>query len=156
MIFAVLAMLETVMKMKTNKELLGSILKTTQMGQIGIRTVEDQAIKSELKKALASQRKEYDEIESEARSIAHSRGWQLSELNPAVRTMSEMMSKMQLIGGNRDSKIAGMMIQGNTRGIIMGIKSKHQNYQTDARILDLSEKLLATEDRNIEQMKPFL
>lgn len=148
--------LPSVMKVKTNKQLLNDILKTTQMGQIGIRTVEDQAVKSELKKALASQRKEYDEIESEARSIAESRGWQLNELNPAIRATSEMMSKMQLIGGNRDSKIAGMMIQGNTKGIIMGIKSKHQNYQTDARILDLSEKLLATEDRNIEQMKPYL
>ena len=149
-------MLVAVMNMKTNKQLLNDILRTTQMGQTGIRTVQDQAVKTELKKALESQLKEYDAIETEAQDIARSRGWDLRPLNPGIRAMSEMMSKMRLMGGSRDSKIAGMMIQGNTRGIITGIKSKHQNYQTDARILELSEKLLSTEDRNIEQMKPYL
>ena len=139
-----------------NKEMLSSILKTTQMGQVGIRSIRDAAAKEELGEKLDSQLREYDAIESEAHGIAEERGWQLPELNPAVGAMSRMMSRMQLMGGNRDSKIAGMMIQGNTRGIIKGIQNIHQNQRPDARISALARKLIETEDANIKQMKPFL
>ena len=139
-----------------NKDMLSSIIKTVQMGQIGIRSVRDTPMKQELQDALASQLREYDAIETEAHNIANERGWKLKELNPAVRSMSEMMSRMQLMGGNYDSKIAGMMIQGNTRGVITGMKNARMHQNKDSRVTALSEKLLETEDRNIDQMKPFL
>ena len=139
-----------------NKDMLSSIIKTVQMGQIGIRSVRDTPMKQELQDALDSQLQEYDAIESEAHNIANERGWKLKELNPAVRSMSEMMSRMQLMGGNYDSKIAGMMIQGNTRGVITGMKNARMHQNKDSRVTALSEKLLETEDRNIDQMKPFL
>ncbi len=142
--------------MKTNREYLNSILKTTQMGQIGIRSVQGEAVQGELRRALKSQLKEYDAIESEAKTIAMQRGWQLSDLNPGVRAMAEMMSRAQLLGGNRDSKIAGMMIQGNTRGIIMGLKASRETYSPDDRVGGLAQKLMDTENTNIQQMKPFL
>jgi hypothetical protein len=139
-----------------NKDMLSSIIKTVQMGQIGIRSVRDTPMKQELQDALDSQIREYDAIETEAHNIANERGWKLKELNPAVRSMSEMMSRMQLMGGNYDSKIAGMMIQGNTRGVITGMKNARMHQNKDSRVTALSEKLLETEDRNIDQMKPFL
>jgi hypothetical protein len=139
-----------------NKDMLSSIIKTVQMGQIGIRSVRDTPMKQELQDALDSQLREYDAIETEAHNIANERGWKLKELNPAVRSMSEMMSRMQLMGGNYDSKIAGMMIQGNTRGVITGMKNARMHQNKDSRVTALSEKLLETEDRNIDQMKPFL
>ena len=142
--------------MKNNKEILSSVLKTTQMGQIGIRTVEDKAKNPELKQALESQLREYDTIEREAHNIAEMRGWVLPELNPGVRAMSEMMTRMKLTGSRKDSKIAGMMIQGNTRGIITGLKNLHQYPNRDQRIEALSEKLLEKENDNIRQMEPFL
>ncbi len=144
------------MNMKTNKEILCSILKTTQMGQVGIRSVQEQAEKSELKQALASQLREYDQIESEARELARQRGWQLQELNQGVAVMSDMMSRAMLAGGDRDSKIAGMMIQGNTRGVIKGLKNAHRHAHPDGKVSALAEKLLSTEDRNIAEMRPFL
>lgn len=142
--------------MKSNKEILSSILKTTQMGQIGIRCVEDRAISQELKQALASQRREYDSIEREAHALAEIRGWVLPELNPAVRTMAEMMTRMRLRGDRIDSKIAGMMIQGNTKGVITGLKNRHQYSLRDHRVDTLSQKLLDRENENIRQMEPFL
>jgi uncharacterized protein (DUF305 family) len=136
--------------------MLSSMIKTVQMGQIGIRSVQDTPMCQELQDALDSQLREYDAIETEAHNIANERGWKLKELNPAVRAMSEMMSRMQLMGGNYDSKIAGMMIQGNTRGVITGMKNARQHQNKDGRVTALCEKLLETEDRNIDQMKPFL
>ena len=150
------AILAAVIEMKESKELLSSILKTTQMGQIGIRSVLDTAMRPTLRKALESQLQEYDTIESEAHSIASSRGWEVPELDPVVRTMSDMMTRMKLTGGNTDSKIAGMVIQGNTRGMITGLKNLHQFNKQDLQIRTLSQRLLDCENANIRQMQGFL
>lgn len=136
--------------------MLSSILKTTQMGQVGIRSVLDTSMRPGLRKALETQLQEYDSIESEAHAIASQRGWELSELDPAVKFMSGMMSKAKLSRGNADSKIAGMMIQGNTRGMIKGLKNAHQCSSQDEQISILTQKLLDCETANIRQMQPFL
>ena len=142
--------------MKNSKQLLSSLLKTTQMGQIGIRSVLDTSMRPSLRKALESQLAEYDAIETEAHSIASQRGWELAELDPAVRAMSNMMTRMKLTGHNADSKIADMMIQGNTNGMVKGLKDIHQFAQQDGPVCALSQKLLDTETANIRQMQNFL
>ena len=144
------------MHMKNSKEMLSSILKTTQMGQVGIRSVLDNAVRPGLRKALESQLQEYDMIESEAHSIAGQRGWELPDLDPMVRMMSGMMSRAKLSYGNTDSKIAGMMIQGNTRGMIKGMKNQHRFNHQDAQVSVLTQRLLDCESANIRQMQPFL
>lgn len=142
--------------MKTSKEVLTSILKTTQMGQTGIRSVLDRAMGSDIRQALNSQLREYDSIESEARTMAVQRGWDLEDLDPALRLMSDMTARMRLNGRNTDSKIAGMMIQGNTQGMIKGLKTIHQFSSEDEPIKTLSQKLLDCENANIRQMQRFL
>lgn len=142
--------------MKNSKQLLSSLLKTTQMGQIGIRSVLDTSMRPSLRKALESQLAEYDAIETEAHSIASQRGWELAELDPAARAMSNMMTRMKLTGHNADSKIADMMIQGNTKGMVKGLKDIHQFAQQDGPVCALSQKLLDTETANIRQMQNFL
>lgn len=142
--------------MKNSKEILSSVLKTTQMGQVGIRSVLDTSMRPGLRKALESQLHEYDSIETEAHSIATQRGWELPELDPAVRFMADRMTRMKLTGKNTDSKIADMMIQGNTKGMIKGLKNLHQFAGTDEQIHILSQKLLDCETANIRQMQGFL
>lgn len=142
--------------MKNSKEILSSILKTTQMGQVGIRSVLDTSMRPGLRKALESQLREYDSIETEAHSIASQRGWEVSELDPAVRLMSDMMTRMKVNGRNTDSKIAGMVIQGNTRGMIKSLKNIHQFAGQDEQIHILSQKLLDCETANIQQMQGYL
>lgn len=142
--------------MKRNREILCSILKTTQMGQVGIRSALDTSMRPGLRKALESQLQEYDSIETEAHSIATSRGWELPELDPAMRVMAAFATRMKLNGQNTDSKIADMMIQGNTRGMIRGLKNLHQLAGADEQVHILSQKLLDCETANIRQMQSFL
>ena len=142
--------------MKTNREILSSVLKTTQMGQLGIRSVLDAAVQSDLRQALNQQLQEYDRIETEAHSIASQRGWELRELDPAVRAMTDLMVRLRLPKANPDSKIADLMIQGNTKGMVKGLKNLHRSDGRDNRIQTLSQKLIDTETNNIRQMRPFL
>ena len=142
--------------MKNSREILSSVLKTTQMGQIGIRSVLDTSMRPALRKALESQLNEYDSIETEAHTIATQRGWDLKELNPGTRMMADMMTRMKLRGRDADSKIADMMIQGNTKGMIKGLKNIHQFVDQDAQVKTISQKLLDCETANIRQMQGYL
>ncbi len=142
--------------MKNSKEILSSVLKTAQMGQVGIRSLLDTTMQPALRSALESQLREYDAIETEAHAIASQRGWELRELDPAVRFLSDRMTRMKLVGSNRDSRIADMMIQGNTRGLIQGIRGLHQYPSRDDRVSGISQKLLDCETANIRQMQQFL
>ena len=142
--------------MKNSKEILSSVLKAAQMGQVGIRSLLDTTMQPALRSALESQLREYDAIETEAHAIASQRGWELRELDPAVRFLSDRMTRMKLVGSNRDSRIADMMIQGNTRGLIQGIRGLHQYPSRDDRVSGISQKLLDCETANIRQMQQFL
>ena len=142
--------------MKDSKDVLSSIIKTTQMGQIGIRSVLNAPLSANLKAALRSQLKEYDAIEREALELAGCRNWTLKELDPAIKYMTNMMTKARLSVGNSSSKAAVMMIQGNTRGIIKGYKNLNHYAVADERITLLSRKLLECEQANIRQMQGFL
>ena len=71
--------------------------------------------------------------------------------------MGTAMSRaMNALNPPSTSKIAEMMITGNTKGTIKSIQNHRQYMGRDERVTDLSKKLLETENRNIEQMKPFL
>ena len=142
--------------MKDNFDMLSSIIKTTQMGQIGIRSVLDNVMGPSLRGALESQLREYDQIESEAHAIASQRGWEVKEIDPGIRYMSEMMSRAKLSMGGNDSKIADMMIQGNTKGMVKSLKDIHRYNGQDQQVSILAQKLLDCEQANIRQMEPYL
>lgn len=142
--------------MKTNQDILSSLLKTTQMGQVGIRSVLKASASPKMEQALHSQLREYDIIESEAHAIAKKKNWKLQELNHGVRIMSDMMTRMKLSYDCSDSKIAEMMVQGNTRGVIKSLKNIHRYKNRDHQIAELSRKLLDCENENIKQMEAFL
>ena len=142
--------------MKTNKEILCSILKTVQMGQCGIRSVQDKASGTGLRRALHDQLTEYDAIERQAYDLATRRGWLMEPLDAGVERMAAMTARMQLLGSNTDSKIAKMLVQGNTRGMIKSLKNLHQCSQIDGQVDELAQKLLNRERENIRQASEFL
>ena len=67
-----------------------------------------------------------------------------------------MNKTMQKFSPPSTSKIAEMMISGNTKGVIKSIQHDRQYLGRDSEVTELSKKLLETEQNNIEQMKPFL
>ena len=142
--------------MKDSQQLLSSLLKTAQMGQIGIRSVLDTAMAPSLRSALHAQLREYDAIEAEAHSIASQRGWELTELDPAVRFLADRMRRIRLTGKNTESRIADMMIQGSTKGMIKGLRELHRFSPEDQRVRILSQNLLDCENAGIRQMQAYL
>lgn len=142
--------------MMSNQEILSSVLKTAQMGQVGIRSIYPYASGENFRNTLQDQLQEYDRIEDQALQIAAQRGWELRELNPGAKFMAGMMARSHLLRERSDAKIADMMILGNTRGMIKGIHNRHRSRSRDAAVNAISQKLLDSEAENIRQMKTFL
>lgn len=142
--------------MKQNQQFLSALLKTIQLGQVEIRSIMDTSLGSSLRHTLQQQLLEYDSMETEAYTIALQRGWELSELDPGRRFLKDKLTRMKLSGKNTDSCIADILIQGNTRGMIQGIRNLHQFDGKDHPIRVLSQKLLDCETAHIRQMQSFL
>ena len=142
--------------MKQGKQHLSALLKTIQTGQVEIRSLLDTALGSGLRNILQNQLQEYDSIETEAYTIALQRGWELPELDPGRRFLRDRVTRMKLNGRNTDSRIADILIQGNTKGMIQGLRNLHQFEGQDQQIRILSQKLLDCENAHIRQIQTFL
>lgn len=142
--------------MINSQRVLSDIIKTSQMGISGINVVMDKTSQPALRQALKVQRREYSDIEQQAKLLAQRKGWKIDQIKPITRRMGAMMSKTQLLMGEPDSKIAGMMIQGNTRGMLLSLKNMRRCNQPDSQVAELAQKLLDTEKNNIMSMEGFV
>lgn len=142
--------------MINSQRVLNDVIKTSQMGISGINVVMPQTRQPALRQALKVQRREYSDIEQQAKLLAQQKGYRIDQLKPITRRMSAVISRGQLLVGEPDSKIAGMMIQGNTRGMILGLKNMRRCNQPDGQVAQIAQKLLETEKNNIVSMEGFL
>ena len=142
--------------MKSGKDVLNSVIKTAQMGQLGIEAVLSYVEQPTLREALRSQKREYDAIEKEAVKIAEEKKWEVKNLNPAVKSMARMTTQMRIRGKDPDATIAAMMIQGNTKGSIKTLKNLHRYTENSGQVCAISQKLLDTETDNIVQMQGYV
>ena len=142
--------------MINSQRVLNDIIKTSQMGINGINVVMDKTSEPALRQALKVQRREYSDIEQQAKLLAQRKGYRIDQLKPITRRMGAVMSKSQLLVGEPNSKIAGMMIQGNTRGMILSLKNMHRCNDPDPQVAELAQKLLETEKNNIGSMVGFV
>ena len=142
--------------MINSQRVLNDIIKTSQMGINGINVVMDKTRQPALRQALKVQRREYSDIEQQAKLLAPRKGYKIDQIKPITRRIGAMMSKGQLLVGEPDSKIAGMMIQGNTRGMILSLKNMRRCDQPDQQVAQLAQKLLETEKNNIDSMEGFV
>lgn len=142
--------------MINSQRVLNDIIKTSQMGINGINTVMTKTEQPALRQALKCQRREYSDIEQQAKLLARRKGWKIDQIKPINRKMGALMSHAQLLTGEPDSKIAGMMIQGNTRGMLLSLKNMRRCNSPDPQVAVIAQKLLDTEKNNIMSMEGFV
>lgn len=146
-----------VIEMQQDIHMLNSIRRTTQMGSNGIRAVYDEAKNPEFRSALRDQLQEYDRIYAEADSLLQNRQGKPQDINPLAKYGSQLSSKIRVRNStNATSKIAKMMLQDNTRGMINSMQNIRSMGVLDPKVSSLSKRLLQTTQANIDQMKQFL
>lgn len=142
--------------MMHDTELLQYVYKTTDMGCEGIQSVLNYAQSTALKDKLNEQHKEYEKLRSQAQNLLEARQEPPKGVGTIAKMSADVMSAGKMMVDHTDSKIAEMTIQGNQMGVSKTIKHLHDYGGQDTTVRTLAEKLLATEQANVEQLKSFL
>lgn len=137
--------------------MLNSIRKTTQMGCYGIEVVLDETVNRQFRNALREQHKEYEEIFEEADRLLNERGGKAKDISPIAKYGNAVSSVLRVrASADPTAKIAEMMLQGNTRGMIKSLNNIRTMGMLEPKVATLSRRLLQTEQANIDQMKQYL
>lgn len=138
-----------------DREMLNAIFRNAKMGVVGINSVSKYA-GAQLSGELKKQKREYAGICREAHRLQSMKENPVKGLSSFAVKGSEMLSSMKLSRDGSDSRIAEMMINGSVMGITKLIRSRRAYEGRDERVKALSQKLLLTEQNNIESMKGYL
>ena len=142
--------------MLSENQLLNHIYQTAEMGREGIQSVLKYAGEPRLVSALNSQLTEYKKKKNAAGSMLQDRGEPPKGVSPVAKASSEVMSAMKAMTDRSAANIAEMMIQGSTMGVTKSLRTLRDCDVRDDNVRRLADKLLKTEQANIEEMKRFL
>ena len=142
--------------MLSETQLLNHIYQTAEMGQDGIRTVLKYAQEPGLVHALNSQLEEYQKLQNSAGAMLHARGEPPKGIGPMAKLSSEAMTAMKSLTDHSATNLAEMMIQGSTMGVSKSLRTMRDCDLKDEGVRDLANRLLKTQEANIEEMKGFL
>ena len=142
--------------MLSENQLLNHIYQTAEMGQDGIRTVLKYADEPGLVRVLNSQLEEYQRIQNTAGAMLHARGEPPKGIGPMAKLSSEAMTAVKSLTDPSATNIAEMMIQGSTMGVSKSLRTLRDCDLKDDGVRDLANRLLETQEANIEEMKRFL
>lgn len=137
-------------------ELLQFVHKTAAMGIKGLEDVKDHIHDSKLVDAVSQQVREYKKISKSSSSLLKTKGEEPKDPGLIAQFSSGATVAAKTMVDSSASKIAEMVIQGNTMGITKGIKYLNDYAGDDPQVKKLAEKLIKTEESNVEQMKQFL
>lgn len=142
--------------MDQNTEFLNYIYQNSQMGVNTIKQLIKEVEDPAFKKGLSYQLEEYQIINEEASNQIQKIG-QTEKGIPHTAEISTYLSILMKTLMNRSTEhISEMLIQGSTMGIIDVAKNLKKYPNAAEETKKLANKLLKTEQNNIDQLKNFL
>lgn len=136
--------------------LLNQIHQNADMGRDSVRHVIKLSSDSQFLHALSSQLDEYEQVYDESGEMLRSQGVQAEDAGPVAKAMARAASTMKSLVNPTTSRLAEMMIEGNTMGITELRKQLNAYHGSNPAVVNLAERHLRAEEKNIEEMKKYL
>lgn len=145
-----------VINMDKDTEFLNYIYQNARMGVIGIKSIQDKIPDRDLNFIISEQLEDYEVICQKALKLFEKMNKTEKDVNLMAKISTYLMSNYYLNNEKSTNKIAKMMIEGSNKGIIE-ITEKLNSYDSaNSEIINLAEKLLNIEQKNLDKLKPFL
>lgn len=142
--------------MLNDVRILQSVRKTARMGCEGIDEILPKTESEKFRIALETQQKEYREICDEADRMLVLKKAEPEDLGPMAKMGSKTMTMMKTMKDDSEEHLAEMMYQGSAMGVTKIIRNLREYKVDDPKVRVLAERLLKTEENNMDQMKKFL
>lgn len=145
--------------MDNKNELLSYLYENAQMGMHALKKL-DQALdgkNNKIRKELAREQKEYEDFLNKIIKCADKHEIDIKNAPLMAKMSSSMNINMEVSNDNSDAKIAHMLIEGFTIGIV-DITSKIKNYDTaaDKNVLKLAKDYLKYIEEEKEKLENYL
>lgn len=143
-------------KMKDNIDFLNYIYQNARMGIVGIENIEEKITNIDLKKIIKEQLNDYEAICDEVVKIFVKYNKKEKDINSLAKINTYLSSNFNLIGKDPNQEIAKLMIKGSNTGIIEINENLNKYKEVDEKIIKIAKKLLKIEEKNLEELKPYL
>ncbi len=137
-------------------ELIGYVHQNAKMGTETITELIKMTSDIPFRQTLENQLNQYQAIIDEAESISQSRGCQPLKVPLTSELSTNIMLKMNTLTDKSTGNMAKMLIQGSTMGVVEMTKHLREITDADEQTKNLANRLLQTEQANIDTMKSFL
>jgi len=142
--------------MNGNVEFLNYIHQNAEMGKDTINQLMGISQDEEYKKVLMSQMQEYKMIYDSTDEKLKEINKETKDINAFSKVSTYAMVNLKTLADKSPSHISEMLIQGSTMGIVDLTKKLKEYASADEEILDLANKLLQLEQKNVEDCKKYL
>ena len=142
--------------MKASQDLLNRIHRNTQMGLETLPLLASKAQDTNFKNALKEQWKDYHELNERAEALMKKRGIKVRGISEMTRMSAVTMTNMKTLMDRSTSRLAEMAIQGSNMGVTKITKALHETRTTEHEAIELAEKVLKAEMKNLAALREYL
>ena len=137
-------------------DILNQVHKGLVMGMESISVISDKVGDKNFKDDLDYQYKEYGNILDRVNNQFKEENEYADDTNTAQKIMGWTSINMQTMTDKSNSKIAELLIRGNTMGIIEGRKLLNQNPNCSNDVKDILNDFVKIQENNVEKLKTYL
>ena len=142
--------------MSSDLEILNEIHKGLVMGMESLSVITSKVGDQNFKDDLNYQYERYENILNRVNEKYQELGSQADDTSPMQKVMGWTQIQFNTISDKSNSHISEMLIQGNTMGIIKGVKELNQNPKADKDIKQILTDFVELQQNNIEKLKTYL
>lgn len=145
--------------MNENTEILEYIYKNAKMGVESVTTLINTIHNKDnkLKAVVEEQLKKYESFVKDSEKILKKEKVDFKEYGTMAKMSSWMGIKMEMLKDNSDSRVASMLIQGLTMGVIeMEKKIEEYEKKVDKNVLKIAKDFKSFQEDSIEKLKAYL
>ena len=140
----------------SSTELLNFVAKNCEMGKSSINQLLPMIHEEEFRKTVEAQYREYAEIDSLADRALAKRGSEAEHVGAMAKVSSYLMINAGALLDDSVQHMAEMMCKGSSNGIIEITRHLSAHRDAEPEVQGLANRLLAAEERNVEELKQFL
>ncbi|HBE13696.1 MAG TPA: hypothetical protein DCY74_05940, partial [Clostridiales bacterium] len=133
--------------MNSEKEVLNAIYQNSKMGVESINTIISKANDSQIRDRMLEDKIAFDQIANNASTLIFKEGGKPEEKNKFSKFTAEMSARMTVMNDNSPSKLAEMMMQGASCGIVDITRVMNHAKSIKPEVNQLATNLLEQEEK---------
>lgn len=139
-----------------DEDLLDEVYKSVTMGSDSVSTLIGKTTDASMRAALTAQLEGYQNFASTARTKMNEKNIKIKEASVFTKIPAEVTMNVTTMMDNSNTKIAEMMINGSTMGIIELTRKIRRTTDASPDCVKIATDVVAFEENNIDKMKTYL